>query len=159
MRATAAELPAERAVAAYAYQLADRDAVDDGSMAIVAPEDAREDPAARAFLERVVASGGPGHAPCTTSTSPVDAQRRRPRVPAPARPADRRRDARALGAASSLDDALDDALCAWVDRHYRDRLVAADLADPALAREGMPALDELTALLGLGAVYDFQRSC
>jgi succinylarginine dihydrolase len=56
-----------------------------------------------------------------------------------------------------LDDELYDVLCAWVDRHYRDRLVPADLADPALAREGMRALDEVTAILGLGAVYDFQR--
>ncbi|HUL58509.1 MAG TPA: N-succinylarginine dihydrolase, partial [Anaeromyxobacteraceae bacterium] len=32
-----------------------------------------------------------------------------------------------------------------------------DLRDPALAREGMVALDELTRILGLGSVYDFQR--
>jgi len=56
-----------------------------------------------------------------------------------------------------LDDALGEALSAWVDRHYRDRLVPADLADPALAREGMRALDELTQLLELGPIYDFQR--
>ena len=63
----------------------------------------------------------------------------------------------ALSGRVLLDDALDDALSAWVDRHYRDRLVPADLADPALAREGMRALDELSGLLELGAVYDFQR--
>jgi succinylarginine dihydrolase len=56
-----------------------------------------------------------------------------------------------------LDDALHDALCAWVDRSYRDRLVPQDLADPALHRESMTALDELTKLLKLGSVYDFQR--
>jgi succinylarginine dihydrolase len=57
-----------------------------------------------------------------------------------------------------LDDALYDGLCSWVDRHYRDRLSAPDLADPSLAREGMRALDELTGLLDLGSLYDFQRS-
>jgi succinylarginine dihydrolase len=30
---------------------------------------------------------------------------------------------------------LDRALVAWVHRHYRDRLVPADLGDPQLARE------------------------
>ncbi len=55
-----------------------------------------------------------------------------------------------------LDDELYAVLCSWVDRHYRDRLVAGDLADPSLAREGMRALDELTRILGLGSVYDFQ---
>jgi succinylarginine dihydrolase len=45
----------------------------------------------------------------------------------------------------------------WVRRHYRDRLVPADLADPLLLEEGRRALDELTGILGLGPVYDFQR--
>jgi succinylarginine dihydrolase len=50
-----------------------------------------------------------------------------------------------------------DELCAWVDRHYRDRLVLADLCDPALLDESRTALDRLTQILGLGSVYDFQR--
>jgi succinylarginine dihydrolase len=48
-------------------------------------------------------------------------------------------------------------LCAWVRRHYRDRLVFADLADPALLEESRSALDALTQILGLGSLYDFQR--
>jgi len=44
----------------------------------------------------------------------------------------------------------------WVDRHYRDRLAPADLADPQLLGEVRTALDELTQLLGLGSVYPFQ---
>jgi succinylarginine dihydrolase len=50
-----------------------------------------------------------------------------------------------------------DALEAWVRAHYRDRLVLADLADPALLDESRTALDRLTQLLGLGSIYDFQR--
>jgi succinylarginine dihydrolase len=46
----------------------------------------------------------------------------------------------------------------WVRRHYRDRLTAAELADPALWREVMTALDELTQILGLPALYPFQRN-
>jgi succinylarginine dihydrolase len=49
-----------------------------------------------------------------------------------------------------------DALEAWVDRHHRDRLEPADLADPLLLEESRAALDELTGLLGLGDVYEFQ---
>lgn len=49
------------------------------------------------------------------------------------------------------------ALNDWVDRYYRDRLTAADLADPQLLREGREALDVLSQLLNLGSVYPFQR--
>lgn len=49
------------------------------------------------------------------------------------------------------------ALEGWVDRHYRETLTAADLADPALVEEGRRALSELSRLLGLGAFYPFQR--
>jgi succinylarginine dihydrolase len=66
-------------------------------------------------------------------------------------------EARSLGARVLLDDALCEALEAWIDRNYRDRLSPADLADPQLAREGLRALDELTQLLSLGSIYDFQR--
>lgn len=55
-----------------------------------------------------------------------------------------------------IDDARFASLDAWIDRHYRDRLTDADLADPALLDESRTALDELTGMLGLGSVYDFQ---
>ena len=38
------------------------------------------------------------------------------------------------------------------------RLAMRDLADPALARESMTALDELTGILRIGSVYDFQQT-
>ena len=47
-------------------------------------------------------------------------------------------------------------LVAWVERHYRDALRQADLADPQLLRESRTALDELTQLLSLGSIYPFQ---
>jgi succinylarginine dihydrolase len=62
----------------------------------------------------------------------------------------------AVGANVFLTEALFVALGDWIQRHYRERLVPADLADPALARESMAALDELTRILRLGSVYDFQ---
>ena len=46
----------------------------------------------------------------------------------------------------------------WVRRHYRDRLLPADLADPQLLLESRTALDELTQILKLGAIYSFQHA-
>jgi succinylarginine dihydrolase len=56
-----------------------------------------------------------------------------------------------------LDLALQTTLQAWVRKHYREELAAKDLADPQLLLEGRAALDELTGILGIGAVYEFQR--
>ncbi|PLZ04386.1 N-succinylarginine dihydrolase [Burkholderia sp. WAC0059] len=56
-----------------------------------------------------------------------------------------------------LDEALFGRLDAWIERHYRDRLAPDDLADPSLLVESRTALDELTQILGLGSLYDFQR--
>jgi succinylarginine dihydrolase len=47
-------------------------------------------------------------------------------------------------------------LTTWIEKHYRDRLSEADLADPQLLVECRTALDELTQILKLGAVYPFQ---
>ena len=57
-----------------------------------------------------------------------------------------------------LTDNLYDSLKAWIERHYRDRLLPADLADPKLLDESRGALDELTQLLNLGSIYPFQRA-
>jgi succinylarginine dihydrolase len=56
-----------------------------------------------------------------------------------------------------MNDALFAQLDAWIDSHYRDRLAPADLADPALLAESRGALDDLSRILKLGAIYDFQR--
>ncbi|AKC32605.1 N-succinylarginine dihydrolase [Candidatus Pantoea carbekii] len=48
-------------------------------------------------------------------------------------------------------------LIKWVEKHYRDRLHSNDLVDPQLLNEVYQALDELTQLLMLGSIYDFQQ--
>lgn len=55
-----------------------------------------------------------------------------------------------------MNDDLFERLNVWVDRHYRDQLSQQDLADPALLNESRQALDELTQILNLGCVYEFQ---
>jgi len=63
----------------------------------------------------------------------------------------------AVNPATLMNEALFNRLNLWVDTHYRDSLVEADLADPQLLDESRTALDELTQILSLGAVYPFQR--
>ena len=48
-------------------------------------------------------------------------------------------------------------LRALVTKHYRDKLNPADLLDNNLLQESYRFLDELTQLLDLGNVYDFQK--
>lgn len=154
--ATEEELPAVDAVRAYPFnsQLL---SLEDGSMVIVAPEESRENERARAYLERVVQEGvgvtrvhyldlrqsmqnGGGPA-CLRLRVPMTDEERR-----------------AVSARVFVDDGLLADLEAWVEEHYRDELAAADLKDPSLWRECMTALDELTEILHLGSVYDFQRA-
>ncbi|WP_417451481.1 N-succinylarginine dihydrolase [Kordiimonas sp.] len=66
-------------------------------------------------------------------------------------------DMAALGARTVLDEGLIATLQAWVQKHYRDRVMPEDLGDPALMVEGFTALDELTRILQLGSIYDFQQ--
>lgn len=149
------KLPVKDAVSAYPFnsQLL---GLSDGSMCIVAPEESRRIDTARAYLESVVAAeigvrevhyldlrqsmqngGGPA---CLRLRIPMtDAERN------------------AVTARVFIDDALLSELETWVDTHYRERLTAEDLSDPLLWREVSTALDELTRILQLGPVYDFQR--
>ncbi|MEO1128552.1 MAG: N-succinylarginine dihydrolase [Planctomycetota bacterium] len=55
-----------------------------------------------------------------------------------------------------LSGALHQRLTAWAERRYREQLDPADLQDPALVTECRDALDELTRILELGDIYDFQ---
>jgi succinylarginine dihydrolase len=56
-----------------------------------------------------------------------------------------------------LDDKLYSQLSMWIEKYYRDTLVAEDLLDPLLSQEVFTALDELTQLLRLGSIYPFQQ--
>ncbi len=153
--ATNLELPVGSAVAAYPFnsQLL---TVPDGSMTLVAPEESREDPHAHAYLQRLIESGGP-----VKSVHYLDLRQSMENGGGPACLRQRivledaERDA--IQARVFWDEALGVELEEWVRRHYRDRLEGGDLADPRLAREMMTALDELTRILKIGSVYDFQR--
>ena len=153
--ATEQELPAATAVAAYPFnsQVVTRP---DGTMAIIAPIECAEQPAARRFLDRVVAEENP-----VTAVHYLDVRQSMHNGGGPAclrlRVPLEEQEILAVKADVFFSEALHQALAAWVSKHYRDRLLPADLQDPKLARETMTALDELTRILKLGAVYDFQR--
>jgi succinylarginine dihydrolase len=155
-RVTDAELPVTRAVAAYPFN-SQVLSLPGGAMTIVAPEDARDDAASRAVLERIAGGEGP-----VRSVHYVGVRQSMQNGGGPAclrlRVDATDDELRALSGRVVLDDALASDLTAWVERHYRDRLAPADLADPSLARESMQALDALSQLLELGSVYDFQRA-
>lgn len=56
-----------------------------------------------------------------------------------------------------LTDTLYTRLVDWVNTHYRDKLTLEDLRDPQLLLESRTALDELSQILSIGSVYQFQK--
>ena len=125
----------------------------DGKMALIAPVESRENEQTNAFLSDL---RGP-----IATVHYVDLRQSMQNGGGPA--CLRLRvvlTEKALGAAHQpvfLTEALFAKLTHWVERHYRDTLSPADLADPQLLAESRGALDELTSILGLGILYDFQR--
>jgi succinylarginine dihydrolase len=150
------EVSVERAVATYLFnsQLL---ALPGGGMLLVAPAECRSDAAVRALLERLVADAGPIREVLT-----FDLKQSMQNGGGPAclrlRIALTDAERAAIRARVWLDETLHAELVAWVERHYRDRLAPADLADPALLDESRRALDELSRLFQLGSVYPFQRA-
>lgn len=55
-----------------------------------------------------------------------------------------------------FNETLYETLKAWIHKHYRDSLTPKELQDPNLVDEVQSALNELTAILGLGSIYSFQ---
>ncbi|MGH8540506.1 MAG: N-succinylarginine dihydrolase, partial [Stenotrophobium sp.] len=62
-----------------------------------------------------------------------------------------------VNAASWINAESCGTLKTWVERHYRDRITFEDLADPQLLDESRSALDQLTHMLNIGSIYDFQH--
>ena len=128
----------------------------DGRHLLVAPAECREISRVAAYLDALVAGEGPigevltfdlrqsmrngGGPACVRLCVTLTAAERE-----------------SIAARVFLDDALAQDLDRWIRKHYRDRLAPEDLGDPALVDESRRALDELTQILNLRAVYPFQR--
>ena len=128
----------------------------DGRLLLLAPADVLDHARVRGYLERLVAGAGP-----IAEVAGFDLRQsmRNGGGPACLRLAVPLTDGErgALGARVMLDAALAADLEAWIGKHYRDRLLPEDLADPALLDESRRALDELTGMLALPSIYPFQR--
>ena len=148
------ELPLADAVATYLFnsQLLPRP---DGRHLLVAPAECRAHAATAQLLDRLVAESSPIGEVLTFDLRQSMRNGGGPaclRLRVPLTEAERN----AIRGNVLFDGTLDAALDAWIRRHYRDRLAPADLRDPALLDETRRALDELTQLLRLPAVYPFQ---
>ncbi len=128
-----------------------------GGMALIVPAECAARPRVKAYLDGLLAADNPVREVCYLN---LRESMRNGGGPAclRLRVVLTETELAAINPAVFLDNARYEQLVAWVDRHYRDRLAPADLADPKLLTECRTALDELTQLLKLGPVYPFQRS-
>lgn len=127
----------------------------DGSMLLVVPEECRANPRVWSYLEQLT---GQGTGIAEVKVFDLKQSMRNGGGPAclRLRVALKPDELAAVNPGVILTPALHDTLNDWVERHYRDRLVEADMADPQLLIECREALDELTRILRLGSVYPFQ---
>ena len=150
------ELSLDDAVATYLFN-AQIVTAKDGRMALVAPVECEDHPRARAVIDRVLASDDNP----ITAVRWADMRQSMKNGGGPAcvrlRVTLTEEERASVHPACFFDDALDQRLTSWIERRYRESLSPEDLADPKLLDESRTALDELTRILGLGALYEFQR--
>ncbi|MEX0295267.1 N-succinylarginine dihydrolase [Pseudomonas putida] len=155
IRVPRAAVAVEDAVRSYLFnsQLLSRD---DGSMLLVVPEECRNNERVWAYLQQLTSQGG-----AVKEVKVFDLKQSMQNGGGPAclrlRVALKESELAAVNPGVIMTAPLYDTLLQWVDKHYRDRLGEADLADPQLLVECRTALDELTQILKLGSVYPFQR--
>lgn len=128
----------------------------DNSMAIIAPMHCRENSQVNDYLQTLIAGDNPiNH----VEFFDVNESMKNGGGPACLRLRVALTEQELLGVNPDclLTPALYNRLVTWVNRHYRDKLVIDDLRDPQLIIESRTALDELSQILSLGAVYRFQQ--
>lgn len=127
-----------------------------GEMAIIAPTNCQENKAVFAYLNEVVTLGTP-----IKQVHYFDVKQSMQNGGGPAclrlRVAMNEMEVTAVNQHTLMNDALFNRLNLWVDKHYRDKLAVDDLADPQLIIESRTALDELTQIMKLGSIYQFQK--
>ncbi|HUB25932.1 MAG TPA: N-succinylarginine dihydrolase [Tepidisphaeraceae bacterium] len=128
----------------------------DGSMILIAPEECRRIPSTRRFLEGLA---GLDHS--IRGVKFVDVRQSMRNGGGPAclrlRVVLNEQELAAAHQGVFLTTALYESLKTWIHRHYRERLTPGDLADPKLLEEGRRALDELSQILKLDSIYEFQQ--
>ncbi|MBE0485921.1 N-succinylarginine dihydrolase [Marinobacter sp.] len=153
VRVLAADVPIEDAVASYLFNSQLLNTPD--GMLLAVPGECREVASVSRYLDQLVKTDGP-----ITSVEVFDVKQSMKNGGGPAclrlRVVLNDEELHAINRGVILTDALYDRLVSWVNAHYRSELSQQDLADPMLLDEVRKALDELTGILGLGSIYDFQ---
>jgi succinylarginine dihydrolase len=128
----------------------------DGSMTLIAPIECRDHSSVRGFISEMISSAFSIH-----SVHYVDVRQSMHNGGGPAclrlRIVLNDEQITKMRGNVILTPALHDQLRAWIEKHYRDELRGDDLRDPHLIKEGRDALDELSRLLRLGPLYEFQQ--
>ena len=154
---SSADLPLADAISSYLFNsmlvaLPGRD-----RLTLICPSETRDNPRSRAVADGLCSSNGP-----IGAVDYVDVRQSMRNGGGPAclrlRVVLTEAELAETNPAMRLTDELHGALSVWAATWYRDTLAPADLADPALLTETRGALDQLTAILGLGSdFYPFQR--
>lgn len=152
-----ADVPIEDAISAYLFNSMLVQFPDQERLSLITPTETRDNPRTKSYCDKLVASNGP-----IGEVVYVDVRQsmRNGGGPACLRLRVVLNEAELAGANPKMriTDESYAQLCQWVNRHYRDELAPQDLQDPALMDESFRALDELSAILGLGSdFYPFQR--
>jgi len=147
------QLPLAQAVRTYLFN-SQIVTVADGSMVLLAPEECRHNHHAAKIIEELLSR-------CVwRAVHFVDVRQSMRNGGGPAclrlRVVLTAREFAAMHQGVILTEPLCERLIKWVNKHYRDELRPVDLADPKLLHESLAALDELSRILKLGAIYDFQ---
>lgn len=151
-----ADLPLADAIASYLFNSMLVALPGEDRLTLIAPGETRDNPRARAVVADLLASNGP-----IGRVEYVDVRQSMRNGGGPAclrlRVVLTEAELAATNPGQRMDTALYARLTAWAGRWYRDRLLPADLPDPALLTESRGALDELTQILRLGGdFYPFQ---
>jgi succinylarginine dihydrolase len=147
---TEAELPLEDAVRSYLFnsQLV---TLPTGEMALIYPAECDEVPTAKAAIERILREDNP-----VTRAVRVDVRQSMKNGGGPAclrlRVVLSDEERSAVRGNVFWTPQLHETLVGWVNRHYRDHLTPADLADVRLYHESEAALDELREILDLPVI-------
>ncbi len=127
----------------------------DGETGLILPQEAHDNPRTKAWLDAHIAGNGPIR---FAKYLDLKQSMRNGGGPACLRLRVVLNESEAASISKCvLDEALIIRLEQWVEKHYRDQLEIKDLGDPEFLGEVYAALEELTDILSLGAIYNFQR--
>jgi succinylarginine dihydrolase len=151
------ELSLEDAVGCYIFN-SQIVTLPDGGVALIAPAECAELPAARQVIDRMIAdSANP-----LREVRYLDLRQSMRNGGGPAclrlRVVLTEQEIAAVSPGVFVNDRSYALLTDWVRRHYRESLTPDEIFAPELLREGRAALAELTQILGLESFYHFQRT-